>query len=164
MKHKLKATGVAIFILIFALVPSFSFAASINEILDQPDQFDEKNIEIEGEVIGEPLRGKDGQWINILSEDSNMGIFLSDPESLKSIEYWGNYKNKGDTVIVRGIFYKDCFLHQISDMHLNSLRVRERGFENQPKVSAEKAKMATILLIVCLSTAIIYFIRPGRCR
>jgi len=146
--------------LVFAVIfPCFVFAVSLEEILNAPAEFDSKAVEIEAEVIGNPLKGVNGVWLNVKSGESNIGVFSLDAAVLESIKYWGSYGQKGDKLKIKGIFYKNCPLHQISDIHLNSLAVIEKGCENKMAVSSERIRLAVMLFIICLTTGLIYFIK-----
>lgn len=146
-------------LIILAVFPCFAFAASLSEILNAPDEFDSKVVEIEGEAIGNPLNSPNGVWINIKSGENNIGLFSPDKGVLEKIEHWGSYREKGDKLKIRGVFYKNCPLHQISGIHLNSLSIIERGSKNEVALPQERVKLALMLLIICLTTGLIYFIK-----
>lgn len=142
-----------------SLIPAFAQKNSLKEVLNNPSAFDRKVIEIEGEVIGEPLKAEGGLWINIASGSYNIGVFSSDLEVLNPIEFWGSYKEKGDRVRIKGTFYKNCPWHQISDVHLTTLEVVEKGYKKEILVSPQKVQLSIILFTICLATATLYFIK-----
>ncbi|MFH1505348.1 MAG: hypothetical protein ABIH08_08225 [Candidatus Omnitrophota bacterium] len=154
---RIKSAFLTLFFLI--ALSGLSFAASLEEILNEPNKFDGKVVEIEGEVIGNPLKGAGGIWINIKSEDYNMGIFSEDIKILEKIKYWGSYKEKGDYLAVEGVFYKHCPQHQIGGLHLKSLKVIERGHKNEVGVSKSKVKLTIIIFMICLALGLVYFIK-----
>ena len=131
----------------------------LKEILNQPDIFDRKHVEIEGEAIGEVLKDPGGGWVNIASKGYNIGIFSPDAKTLERIEYWGSYKEKGDQLKIKGIFYKNCPWHQISGVHLETLEIVEKGGERVILVSPFKRRLATILFAMSLMIAVIYLIK-----
>jgi hypothetical protein len=134
-------------------------AISLNEILSAPDKFDGKTVEVEGEVVGDYFQGKGGAWINVLDRGSNIGIFISDKSMLKKIKHRGSYKIRGDVVRIKGIFFKNCFLHREQDIHPQDIKVVRKGFVKEESPSLFKVKLAVVSFIICLTTALIYFIK-----
>lgn len=148
------------FFLIFLFFPFFCYAeTSLKEILNQPDLFNGQVIEIKGEVIGEILKTKEGNWLNILTSEGNIGVFIPPHINLTTINYFGSYKYHGDILQIKGIFYKNCPLHQEADLHLLGFRVVQKGFLKEEKLELTKIKLLFISLIICLTTIFIYFIK-----
>lgn len=131
----------------------------IKDILSSPEAFDGEYVEIEGEVIGEMLKGNEGGWINILGHSGSIGIFLSDINVGEKISYWGDYRAKGDWLRIEGIFNKNCPLHHISDIHLENLEVIKEGAINEDFVPPFKINMAIISSIMCLTIGVMYLIK-----
>jgi len=159
MRVKLKSF---IFCLLFTtlLIPLvYAQSASLGDILAHPDNFIGKEVQIEGEVIGEPLNDPAGVWINISTKEQQIGVFVDNERKIEEITYWGSYSTTGDQVRVKGIFYKECLDHQISDIHLKSLELLGKGYKNEYTVSPGKVKLAKILSLICLVMALIYLIR-----
>jgi hypothetical protein len=132
---------------------------SIKEILKSPDKFDKKEIEIKGELIGEPLRDKDGFWINVSLDNFNIGIFITNKELLKKLKYWGSYKVKGDIVKIKGTFFKECPDHHERDIHAQEIIITKPGFLKKEVIPPFKFKLAMVSFIICLTITIIYFIK-----
>lgn len=142
----------------------FQFSADaqtvfLRSVLDSPDSFADKQVEVIGEAIGEQLKGRGGVWINISSQGYNIGIFSEEREHFLNIENWGDYGRIGDLVKVSGIFKKNCSLHQISDIHLMALEVVQKGAERKVLLSASKVKVAIGFSIICLTMAVVYLIK-----
>ncbi len=149
----------AIFLILsLSLVSTSGFCASISEIMANPAGFHEKRIDISAEVIGEALNGEPGVWINVSSSGQGLGCYLESRESLKLITYWGGYKQKGAQLKIRGVFYKDCPLHQTNDFHIEKLAIAKVGFKEDDSAPEAKKKFALISLSFFLLTALIYFI------
>jgi aspartyl/asparaginyl-tRNA synthetase len=149
------------FILVSLLFLPFAYAKSsvLEAILAFPEKFDGQEVRIEGEVIGEPLRDNQGVWINITSGLKQIGIFSADEKVIEKITYWGSYRETGDQVMIRGVFYQECPLHQKPDVHLKNLQVIKVGQKNDYPVSPQKKQLAMVLSLICLTTALIYFIK-----
>ena len=124
-----------------------------------PQIYNNKSVVVNGEAIGEPLKGKDGVWVNILSEGTSFGVFFDQAKALEDINYWGSYKETGDWLRIAGIFNENCPVHQISDIHANKLSIVRSGKLNRLSVSTNKVKIALISFGVFLILAVIYFIK-----
>ena len=153
-----------IFIIISGLLCAYSQSVSIEELLKNPKVFDSKTVEIEAEAIGEPLKADQGVWVNVTFNGYGLGIFSAEQEAIGKIEHWGSYKETGDFLRIRGVFYKNCPLHQISGIHLKDLKIIKKGEKRKVLVSPSKKKNALILFAVCFMTAIIYFIKRKYAR
>ena len=137
----------------------YSEVTALKDILNSPQAFNGREVEIEGEVVGESLKDSRGVWINIVSGSNQMGVFSADKGVVESITYWGSYRYTGDQLRIKGIFYKDCPIHQISDVHLDTLEVIKKGYKNKVSISPQKRQLAIILSIICLMTAGLYLIK-----
>jgi len=148
-------------LLLMASTTSFAWAEndSLEDIFTSPEEFSEQEVQIEGEVIGEALRDTQGVWINISSGPSQIGVFSSDKSITERITRWGSYEETGDQVSVKGIFYKECPDHQISDLHLERLEIIQEGYRNEYTISSQKQQLAKILSMICLAIAFIYLIK-----
>lgn len=131
-------------------------SVSIGDLLKNPKRFNKKTVEVQGEMIGEALKGNQGIWFNISEDGKNVGIFSSAKESISQIEYWGSYEATGDLVRIRGAFYKDCPQHQMTGIHLKDLEVVKKGEKRDHPVSFKKKKAAVSFFIMCVVIAIIY--------
>jgi hypothetical protein len=142
---------------------AYGQVASMKNIVIKPDEFNGKIIEVEGEAIGELLidTRSNGFWLNLGAEGYNISIFSSDRAHFSKVKEWGQYGQTGDWVKVKGIFKRDCPQHQISDIHLYSLEVLKKGYKKEILVLAWKVMAAIGLLIICLTSAIIYFIKAN---
>jgi len=150
---------ILVLVLVLILIPISVSAASLKEVLAKPDSFDRKEVVVEAEAIGELLKTDSGHWLNVSFEGYNLGVFTQNSRNLRDIKYWGSYLETGDYLKITGTFYKDCPLHQMSDIHLESLEVLDQGHKNQQTVSPKKVRLANLGLAFCLVIAIIYFIK-----
>lgn len=148
-------------LLLTALAAPFAYAGnvSLGDILASPGEFSGREVQIEGEVIGEALNDAEGIWLNVSTGSQQIGIFSADKEKVEKITYWGSYSATGDWVRVKGIFHKECPDHQISDVHLGSLEIIREGYRNEYSISPQKQQLAKILSIICLIIAVIYLIK-----
>lgn len=134
-------------------------ASSLEEILANSESFDQKNVVVVGEVIGEVLESGGGYWINISFKGHSLGIFSPVEESFDSISHWGSYAETGDYLEISGRFNKNCSLHHTGDIHLESLEILKTGHRNKLEVSAQKVAFAMLGLIMCLIVSLMYFLK-----
>ena len=158
-KRILLILAVLTWAVIFIAPLGWGQTVSMLELLNSPDLFDGKIIEVEGEAIGEPLLGSDGVWVNILNEGVNLGIFVFNPQEVKGITYWGSFRAQGDIIRAKGTFYKECSVHQGVDLHAYSIEIVEKGSLRKESIPHEKVKWTIIAAIICLMTVIIYLIK-----
>ncbi|MBD3264872.1 MAG: hypothetical protein GF375_07195 [Candidatus Omnitrophica bacterium] len=135
------------------------FAESIGDLLKNPEDFSGKSVTIEGEVIGEPLRDKGGRWINVSEGEYKIGVFVKDPRVVEKIQSWGSYKQTGDYIRLKGIFYKSCPQHRTLGIHGEEITVEKRGLPREEILKPYKAKLAAFFFIICLTMGLIYFIK-----
>ena len=159
MTVKLKLFILCLLPMILGVFSGYAENTSLEAIFASPEIFSGAEVQIEGEVIGEPLNDDKGVWFNLSTGSKQIGIFVSDKEIIEVITYWGSYKDTGDQVRVRGTFYKECPDHQISDLHLASLDIIRKGHSNKYFISDKKQLLAKILSIICLTIAVIYLIK-----
>ena len=74
--------GAILSLFIFGMFPLVTYPQSLEEILKNPQYFDNRKIVFEGEVIGEPLKEEGGVWININQGRVGIGVFLENPEAV----------------------------------------------------------------------------------
>lgn len=91
-------------ILIFLLLGFNQAAVQVGELVANGKFYDMKIVEIQGEVIGVAMtRGKQ-TWLNILTADGNaIGVLCSNVLAAQ-VKIFGDYKNRGDQVLVTGVF------------------------------------------------------------
>ena len=149
---------IILFLIIFGLFPLGSYPQTLEEILKNSQDFDNRKIVFEGEVIGEPLKGEEGVWINVKQGKVSIGVFLEDSEAINKIKNYGSYKRRGDWVQIEGIFFNNCPIHLERDVHAYKLKVIKPGFLLREEISLFKVKLSLGLALLCLTLGIICFI------
>ncbi|MBU1113306.1 MAG: hypothetical protein KKH93_05475 [Candidatus Omnitrophica bacterium] len=137
----------------------YSQSTSLKDLMVDPELFDQKEVRVSGEAIGEILQSDGGFWVNLLSSGYNLGIFSQNKSDFEDISHWGSYAETGDQIEVQGRFYKNCFQHQTTDIHMESLNVAKPGHKNSRVVSSRKVKTARLALIICFLVALMYFLK-----
>ncbi len=156
-----KLINIILLLGIFGVCPlAYSGVESLGYILNHSGDFNEKKVTVKGEVIGNILKDdKRGAWVNILDAGHNIGIYTPNPEILKGIKRFGAYGEKGDIIEVEGVFYKDFPLRAGRGIYAYNVKVVKEGYSLKDNVSPEKELMSFVLSIICLTLAVIYFIK-----
>lgn len=157
----MKSLKIISFFLTLFVLANFVYAESVSlgSLIDQPDKYDQKTITFEAEVIGEPLSTESGNWFNVTCGSYHIGIFFKDKNLINQLKYWGSYRQRGDIVQVKGVFYKNCPVHNQLGVHLVSLELVKRGMDVSHPVSPDKIKFAFLSFVICLTMAAVYFIK-----
>lgn len=132
------------------------FAADItpiNDLIEKAKEFDGKTVTVQGEAIGEVLPRGIYSWVNIHDGTNAIGIWIKSTETQK-ITHMGDYKHKGDTVMLTGVFRRACAEHGgESDIHSDSFKVTQIGSDVTHPISASKiiVMLALVVMLAFLS-------------
>jgi len=119
----------------------------INTLVENTKTYDQQVVTIQGEAIGEVLERGEYSWVNINDGTIAIGIWMKTSDA-DTIKYFGDYKHVGDTVMVTGVFSRDCTEHGGDvDIHCASYKIVKEGSVVISKISHSKAITAAILLI-----------------
>jgi hypothetical protein len=118
---------------------------STQELIENAEEYDGREVVIEGEVVGDIMVRDTHAWITVNDDSyselsleeggaftgiSNYGIGIWLPaDEAEKIEVLGGYKNKGDRVRVEGVFHRaDTENGGDMDVHGTYLQVLEPGY------------------------------------
>jgi len=134
---------------------------SSTDLINNAKQYDGKSVNYQGEVIGDVMVRGENAWININDKKNAIGIWLSSGLA-KEISFTGSYKFKGDVIEVEGIFHKSCSLHGGDlDIHAKTIKLITKGYGIEEIIPSGKVNLVITFFIICLTLAVIYFIRLG---
>ena len=127
---------------------------NIDQLVEDSQLYDQKEVSISGEVIGKPMNRGEYVWLNINDGENAIGISVLKKE-LPDIQYYGSYHEKGDQVIVTGIFFKACKQHGgETDIHGTTVAVVQKGEIITHSVSSSKVMIAVLILLIGFGIAI----------
>lgn len=115
---------------------SFIYDTSIGAISGQSTLYDNRIVQVEGEVIGDRVaEGPGYYWIELSSYDEDdtatISVFLSEDQTAQ-IDRYGRYGVTGTTLQVRGTYHQACDEHEgLSDIHATNSAVVARGVDHQ---------------------------------
>ena len=142
-------------ILLFTLVfypKAFVFSKDISssELIKNAKEYDGKSITYAGEVIGEVMLRGEFAWVNLSDGNNAMGVWMS-AVLAKEINFVGNYRSRGDSLEITGIFHRACLEHGGDlDIHAQSLRKLANGRIINQRLNPDKKNLSLILFGVLL--------------
>ncbi len=140
----------------------FAQVVSSNILIEQSKAYDGKEVEFQGEVIGEIMKRGDFAWINLLDNFNAVGIWVR-RANLNLINFAGDYQHKGDIILVKGIFHRACPQHGGDlDIHASSISKLESGYATPHRLGKEKTNLAVSLSFLLLALASLLLIRQRR--
>lgn len=151
MRKILKTCCITLMIIIsFTTCAYAAQTKQINQLIEQAKSTDGQTVTVQGEAIGEAMRRGDNTWININDGTNAIGIWISSLDAVK-ITYYGNYKTRGDTVKITGVFHRACNEHNgEADIHNESLEIIEKGHPTVVNIPYYKIAAALILSAAAL--------------
>jgi hypothetical protein len=133
-------------------------AISSTDLLNHTKGYDGKIVIYEGEVVGDIMLRGDYAWL-CLDDGKNAISAWANKEFFKDIQYIGNYKTKGDTVRVTGVFNRSCLEHGGDlDIHLRSLIKISSGKVVSHAVDVKEVNLAVGAFLVLI---LVYLLRLG---
>lgn len=151
-------------IIIFFISSSLSLTVKaanivpINNLIEYAKELDGQEVTVQGEAIGERMDRGNYSWVNLNDGTNAMGIWLSKNDS-ENIVYYGNYKFKGDTVKITGIFHRACNEHGgEADLHGESIEIVQKGHIMRRQISSAKI-IAALISIAFALFFLIFFIK-----
>lgn len=139
-------------------------AAPVTAVAAQPDPLspaevveierglDGTVVVLEGEAIGEALRGDDTHvWVNVLGDGTAVGIWIPRTQA-DEIEFYGDHRHDGDIVGVSGVVNIACDEHSGEfDIHADTFEVLSVGFERTTSISPWKGIVGAIGILLFLA-------------
>ena len=116
---------------------SFIYDTTIESLFEQASLYDERTVQVIGEVIGDRIDSLDaggGCWITLTvidAEDkSTISVLMSD-EQASQIDRYGKYGVTGTTLQVRGTYHQTCAEHDgLPDIHATNSSVISKGIDH----------------------------------
>ena len=148
------------------------------ELLERWEEFDGREVILEGEVVGDVMRRGDHAWITVNDDvysrearlesgklrggNSGIGVWLPAEEAEKIVTL-GRYGTVGDLVRVRGTFHADCSQHGGDfDIHAVSLEVVDSGRRLDTSPGGNKYLAALFSFLFLMATLIPFMRRRAR--
>ena len=146
---------------------SFIYDTSIGAISEQSNLYDNRTVQVEGEVIGDLINAQPGYyWIQLSSRDDNdaatISVFISKDQTAQ-IDRFGRYGVTGTTLQVRGIYHQACDEHEgLSDIHAANSAVVAVGIDHPDEIHLEDFLPG--LVTVAIGVILLFVFRFARER
>lgn len=143
-----------LFLLFLSLLffPSSLWAegVSLGELVSNPLNYDQKVIEVKGEVIGDVLKDSGGYWVNISDGKGAVGVFIKEADWEGKLQ-GGDYNWRGDIISVRGLFSVSCAKHGGDlDIHAQRLILLKESKPQPRPLETRKVLLSLFLLFLVL--------------
>ena len=150
---------------------SFIYDTSIGSLFDQASLYDERIVQVEGEVIGDRIIDTTSPshcWIELASmeedDTSNISVWIS-KEQTDQIDRFGRYGVTGTHFQVRGIYHQACPDHEgLSDIHATASNVLAPGFDHPDEFNPSDFSIPLLLVFVGVALLIAFRIVRNRMR
>ncbi|MCX7661680.1 MAG: hypothetical protein N2Z79_03240 [Candidatus Omnitrophica bacterium] len=146
--QRMRAKNIFFFWILVVLFLNTGFCeeVSIKELIDNYFNYNGKEVEIYGEVIGQVMKRRDSFWINVCRDKACMGVWGEDLNLVKPIKYARGYNRRGDWLKIKGTFNYPCKEHLgETDIHAKAIEVVFEGEEFFPNLNRSKVILSIVL-------------------
>jgi len=129
---------------------------SSRRLIENAKFYDGRTIVYTGEAVDAIMRRGEYGWVNVYDGDEAIGIWCP-AVLLDRIRLVGNYKTKGDTVRIVGVFNRACQEHGGElDIHADTLTVSKPGYAIRRRVDGRRVRLVVILFLVTIVVAAVF--------
>lgn len=135
---------------VLSLRSAVCFAQNISsaELINNAKIYDGKQVQYQGELVGEAMARGQHVWLNLNDGINALGVW-AEKGALENIRFAGNYHNSGDMIQVTGILHRSCLEHGGDfDIHAAALKIIGSGKEKTEVLSQAKVIWAGILAVM----------------
>ena len=133
-------------------------------LIEQAKEYDGREIEFRGEVIGEVMKRGDFAWVNVSDNFKALGVWIT-AEEANQINFSGDYHYRGDIILIQGVFHRSCPAHTGElDIHATRITKIRDGYEITHYFPKEKSSTVITLLLVLLLVSIMALINQKKRR
>lgn len=156
---KIPKALIPLFLAVCLCYPAYAAAdrITISDLVENSISLDGMQVTIEGEVIGEALERGEYAWINVRDDTNAIGVWVKRGQ-IAQIEYYGDYKHKGDTIRASGVFQKACTEHGGDvDIHCTQIDVIKSGYTVHEEITSSRVIAAVIFFAAACAVTVVYF-------
>lgn len=156
MEKSIKKISVITLIWVSLVSMTWGKPLVINDLINKSQEFDQQEVTIEAEVIGDVMKRGEYTWLNVTDGSAAIGIYIETVQT-EGIQQTGGYNQIGDTVKVTGVFHR-AYDEQGGDLAIEAkqLEVIEKGKSIEENIPKWKFKL---LGGVALLTGGIFIVR-----
>ena len=124
----------------------------VSDLLENPDEYNGRVIQIQGEVVGDIMFRGENVWISLHDGETAIGVWAA-KEDAEKIKHIGSYRSQGDIVLVEGVFNKGCIDHGGDfDLHAEIFKVISEGEVVKREISTTKVILAFVFFFHSFSS------------
>ena len=133
---------------------SFIYDTTIDSLFNQASLYDERTVQIVGEVIGDRIIADryGNVWITLTAtetEDKSTISVLMSEDQASQIDRYGKYGVTGTILQVRGTYHQACSEHDsLPDIHATESSVMSRGLEKPDEFVASEFAPGIVAIIL----------------
>lgn len=150
---------------------SFIYDTTIGSLFDQASLYDNRTIQVVGEVIGDRIdaKGASGScWIMLTSvnedDPTSISVLLSD-EQANQIDHYGRYGVTGTILQVRGTYHQACSEHEgLPDVHATNSSVTQKGIEHPDEFALRDFAPGALAVAIGLALMGAFYVIRERMR
>ena len=150
---------------------SFIYDTTIESLFDQASLYDNRTVQVVGEVVGDRIEANDGTgncWIMLTSrvqeESASISVLLS-AEQASQIDHYGRYGVTGTTLQVRGTYHQTCEVDDGQpDIHATNSSVLLKGSEHPDEFSLREFAPGFVAIVIGLALVGLFYIARERMR
>ena len=150
---------------------SFIYDTTIESLFEQASLYDNRTVQVVGEVVGDRIQVNDGTgncWVMLTSMDednaSSISVLLS-AEQVNQIDRYGRYGVTGTTLQVRGEYHQACDVHDgLPDVHATNSSVLARGAEHPDEFVLGDFAPGFAAVLIGLALMVVFYIARERMR
>lgn len=148
---------------------SFIYDTTVASLYSQASLYNDRTVQIMGEVIGDRVKGPNGMyWITLTetlkNDKSSISVLMSE-EQTSQISHYGRYGVMGTTLQVRGTYHQACDQHDgLPDIHATTSSVMESGKDTPDSLNPRDFLPGFVAIIVGLVLMGLFYFARERMR
>jgi hypothetical protein len=129
---------------------------SSNELIEKAKELNGRKLNYKGELVTAILDRGENSWINLNDGSNAIGVWCK-TSLLSDVKYAGDYKKRGDTIEVNGVFNRACSIHNGElDIHADTVKIVKKGYPFVRVIDSKVVNSAIILFALTIITIAIF--------
>ena len=130
--------------------PGFAQTLSSTELIENAKELNGAIVSYKGEAVTAIMQRGAHSWVSVNDGPNAIGIWAEN-SLVGNIEFIGDYKHRGDTIEIEGIFNRACSEHGGElDIHAEKITVLERGSSRAERPYGNRIRIAIALFLATL--------------
>lgn len=132
---------------------SFIYDTTVASLFSQASLYNDRTVQVMGEVIGDRIRAADDRsWITLTEtnadDKASISVLLS-LDQTNQISHYGRYGVEGTTLQVRGTYHQACDEHDgLPDIHATTSSVQAQGSDRPDSFQVSELMPGITALII----------------